>query len=277
MEWAIDYILKKYAQNREIIILGNGGNLIKWLPFIKAAASVSRITEAFPVNVDPSKEYLIICEDTYVSYDEELEQRGMQEIQDYYHWTKHARTNGHLPIDVNYGEATIGYGSYFPYSKNIMKHIGRIGRFCSIADSVRIQGNHSMNRITTSSLYPVLSKDAQQTVSQSPSDKDPMRTNRKVAIGNDVWIGANVFINASKCSRIGDGAIIGAASLVMDDVPPYAIVYGSPARVKRYRFSQEEIEILLKVKWWDWDKLELSKNIHLLMDPKAFFETYGKV
>lgn len=173
-------------------------------------------------------------------------------------------------------EWAIGYSSYFPYTKNNMKHIGKIGRFCSIADSVIIQGNHSMNRITTSSLYPMISSESKHKVESFPSDKDPLGTDRKVSIGSDVWIGADVFINASKCSKIGHGAIIGAGSIVMEDVPPYAIVYGSPAKVKRFRFIPEQIEILLGTKWWNWDNVTLDKNIELLMKPDMFFEKYKR-
>lgn len=277
MEWAIDHILNKYVGGRDIVILGQGYNFIKWKPIIQKKTAISRVIETFNNNIDPKTEYLIICEDNYTDYEERLGCVGMNEIKDYYHWTKYARTNGHIPVDIVYNEdVKIGYGSYFPYKKDMMKHIGGIGRFCSIADSVIIQGNHSMNRITTSSLYPMLSPEARNVVNNTPSDKDPLGTNRKVNIGNDVWIGANVFINASKCSSIGDGAIIGTASLVMDDVPPYAIVYGTPARVQRYRFPPEQIEILLSVKWWNWDKVLLEKNIELLMDPEKFFKAFKR-
>ncbi|MCL2035713.1 MAG: hypothetical protein FWG94_13440, partial [Oscillospiraceae bacterium] len=100
-------------------------------------------------------------------------------------------------------------------------------------------------------------------------------TNRKISIGNDVWIGANVFINASKAAKIGDGAIIGTGSLVMDDVPPYSIVYGTPAKVQRYRFSPEQIEALLRVKWWEWSKDAINEKIELLMSPELFFKEFG--
>lgn len=277
MEWAIDYVLEKYACGRSVVVLGHGYNLMKWRTVISAKVNISRTIEALNDNIDPKNEYLIICDDIYFDYHKQFESLGMTEINDYYHWTKYARTNGHIPVDIVYkGDVIIGYGSYFPYNKNIMKHIGGIGRFTSIAESVIIQGNHSMNRITTSSLYPMLSSDARKIVNQTPSDKDPLGTDRKVKIGNDVWIGANVFINASKCSSIGDGAIIGTASLIMKDVPPYAIVYGSPARVKRYRFAPEQIEILMSVRWWDWDKDMLDKNIELLMDPERFFQHFKR-
>ncbi len=106
--------------------------------------------------------------------------------------------------------------------------------------------------------------------------EDPHLDNpgEKIIIGNDVWIGANSFINVSKCRVIGDGAVIAAGAVVNSDVPPYAIVAGAPARVKKYRYAPEQIEILLKVKWWDWDDTTLDENAELLMEPDRFFEKF---
>jgi aminocyclitol acetyltransferase len=96
----------------------------------------------------------------------------------------------------------------------------------------------------------------------------------QVTIGNDVWIGSFVFINASTVTEIGDGAVIGAGSIVTHDVPPYAIVYGAPARVKRYRYSPEEIEIPLRVKWWEWEEEKIRENAELFVYPERFFEKF---
>ena len=99
-------------------------------------------------------------------------------------------------------------------------------------------------------------------------EKDEIRTK----ICNDVWTGANVVILKGVC--VGDGAIVGAGSVVTKDVPPYAIVVGNPARKLRYRFSKADIEYLLHVKWWNlkkeiiqdmtdknlWDSLDRIKN-----------------
>lgn len=86
-----------------------------------------------------------------------------------------------------------------------------------------------------------------------------------IVIGNDVWIGAKVtLINGIS---IGDGAVILAGAVVSKDVPPYAIVGGVPAKILRYRYSPDDIELLLKTKWW-------NKNIEWLRAHKSIFLSF---
>jgi aminocyclitol acetyltransferase len=107
--------------------------------------------------------------------------------------------------------------------------------------------------------------------------KHPYAINKPpMIIGNDVYIGAYAFINASTVNRIGDGAVIGTGAVVLEDVPPYAVVAGVPAKIKRYRFSPEMIETLLRVKWWEWPVDEINKNADALMSPAMFMELFGK-
>lgn len=77
-----------------------------------------------------------------------------------------------------------------------------------------------------------------------------------MTIGNDVWIGQGVFIKSGV--TIGDGAIIAARSAVISDVPPFAIVAGVPATIKKYRFSPDIIEALVSLKWWDYHIQDIS-------------------
>jgi len=84
---------------------------------------------------------------------------------------------------------------------------------------------------------------------------------KRCEIGHDVWIGAHSVIAAGV--RIGNGAVIGANSFVNRDVPPYAIVAGTPARVIRKRFSEEQIEALLKIEPWHWENADLIRFFHL--------------
>lgn len=90
-------------------------------------------------------------------------------------------------------------------------------------------------------------------------------TNLKpIEIGNDVWIGANVTI--LRGVHIGDGAVIGANTLVNKDIPPYAIVVGCPARVIKYRFEETVIQKLLNLKWWNWTDEKIQRNLALFQD-----------
>ena len=88
-------------------------------------------------------------------------------------------------------------------------------------------------------------------------------------IGSDVWIGSHVKILDGV--SIGHGAVIGLGSIVTKDIPPYAVVAGIPAKILRYRFSADEIEVLLRAQWWDLP-LDCIKNIaHLFDNPPQFF------
>lgn len=87
-----------------------------------------------------------------------------------------------------------------------------------------------------------------------------------IKIGNDVWIGYNSII-LPKVSIIADGAVIGAGAVVHEDIPPYAVVTGCPARIVRYRFPQETIEKLVASKWWEKDIEEIRPNIHEFQKP----------
>jgi acetyltransferase-like isoleucine patch superfamily enzyme len=121
-----------------------------------------------------------------------------------------------------------------------------IGKFCSIASEVVILlgGEHNPNNISTFPFHAYWSEAVN--FSSGPGSKG------NVTIGNDVWIGYGVTILSGV--TIGDGAVIGAKSLVVDDVPPYYIVGGVPARAIRRRFTDLQVEKLLKIKWWDWPK-----------------------
>lgn len=97
-----------------------------------------------------------------------------------------------------------------------------------------------------------------------------------VVIGNDVTIGVNAIVLPGV--KIGDGAIVGAGSVVTGDVPPFAIVAGVPARVLRYRFSPEQIRKLLHIAWWNWDEKRIFENIDYFYGTVDVFieKFYGK-
>lgn len=134
-----------------------------------------------------------------------------------------------------------------------------IGKFCCIAKGVEFimnGANHLMDCLTA---YPFEIIDEFKGLSRPFG----ARTNRgDTVIGNDVWIGQNVTILPG--IHIGDGAIIGANAVVGKDIPPYAIAVGNPVQIKKYRFDQETINLLLRLKWWDKDIEEIKMLIPLL-------------
>lgn len=128
-------------------------------------------------------------------------------------------------------------------------HNVEIGSFCSIAKNVSIiEYTHYSERITTS----LILKNIFLEKNLDNFSKGP------VIIGNDVWIGSDCVILSGV--TIGCGAIIASNSVVNRNVPPYAIVGGSPAKIIRYRFSQEIIDDLIKLKWWNWDIDKIINN-----------------
>ncbi|MDN6856517.1 CatB-related O-acetyltransferase [Pseudomonas sp. CAN2814] len=138
--------------------------------------------------------------------------------------------------------------------------VAQIGRYCSIAADVVIgqaRQSHPIDWLTTHHF-----------ASNARLIKRPIKREhpyRPTVIGHDVWIGRDVLILDGV--SIGTGAIIGAQSLVNVDVPPYAIVAGTPARVIRYRFEQPLIERLLASRWWELP-LEVLGELPL-DDPQA--------
>ncbi|MEI6155241.1 MAG: CatB-related O-acetyltransferase [Deltaproteobacteria bacterium] len=94
------------------------------------------------------------------------------------------------------------------------------------------------------------------------SEKGHPRDKGDVIIGNDVWIGQGVTILSGV--SIGDGAVIAAKSIVTKSVKPYEIVGGNPSKHIRFRFSEDYIEKMLKIQWWNWEISKITENIELL-------------
>lgn len=105
-------------------------------------------------------------------------------------------------------------------------------------------------------------------------EDSPLRNNRPVLIGNDVWIGANVVILPGV--KVGDGAILAAGAVITKDVEPYTVVGGVPAKIIRKRFDNDMIEMFLKIKWWDWPIEKIEENIELFYQPNIFCKRFGK-
>ena len=133
-----------------------------------------------------------------------------------------------------------------------------IGKFCSVACGVKFiftSANHSLNSLSNYT-FPIFFEEWGLDVKDIT---DAWDNKGDIVIGNDVWIGYEAVVMQGV--TIGDGAIIGTRALVTKDVPPYTIVGGMPAKPIRKRFSDEKIERLLKIKWWDMSREKLEQAI----------------
>ena len=154
-----------------------------------------------------------------------------------------------------------------------------VGKFCSIAAQVKvINVGHNHNYIST---YPFSARSCniRDKWKNCPGGIESIPVNHKpmgdLIIGNDVWIGQNVtFIGGI---NVSDGAVIAAESVVTKDVLAYAIVGGNPANLIKKRFSDDVIEKLLKIKWWNWSKEKIEKNLPLIgsSNIKDFIKKHG--
>lgn len=143
-----------------------------------------------------------------------------------------------------------------------------IGKFCSIARNVDIQEfNHSFKGMSTYFVAKHLlnAKDKNQGI----------YSNGPIRIGNDVWIATQCVILSGV--TIGNGAIVAANTVVNKDVPPYAIVGGTPAKVIGYRFEQPIIDKLQELSWWDWDQPTLEKHRHLFLQEEISLEDLEQI
>lgn len=146
----------------------------------------------------------------------------------------------------------------------------KIGKFCSIAGNVKCGlGTHPSKKFV--STHPVFYSQNPILDGISFADKQYFKENNHTIIGNDVWIGENAMILGGV--KIGDGAIIAAGAIITKDVPSYAIVGGIPAKILKYRFEEEEINFLLKLKWWEFDKEFIKKNFLLFHDVKTLMNS----
>ena len=160
-------------------------------------------------------------------------------------------------------------GTYFDRNVNIISWsddykvvLGKynsIGRDCNFF----LHANHRPDWVTTSSQLwgPVTPEISQLHMTMGhPSCKGD------IVVENDVWIGAKSTIMSGV--KIQNGSIVGANSVVTKDVPPYSIVVGNPAKVVKYRFTERQIESLLKIKWWEWTEDRIKTEAPLMWSNK---------
>ena len=178
------------------------------------------------------------------------------------------------------GEYTIfsgklAYGSYIGPNSNLY---ASIGRFCSIASNVdTLSGTHPSTKFVSTSpmFFSLLNQSVISFVTTQKFNENILNEQGyHVTIGNDVWIGQGAKILGGV--EIGDGAIIAAYAVVTKNVEPYTIVGGIPAKYIRKRFNDEQIDILLKFKWWDKSIDWIKKNADIFDDIDRFIEMIRK-
>lgn len=177
-------------------------------------------------------------------------------------------TGGNVPI------ATIGEGSYLAGCRltygSFRAHL-LVGKYTTIAEDVvfEIGGRQTTSRVAA---YPfadlaALPHDITQTEHQAYEGN-----HYQILIGNDVTIESCAFIEGGV--HIGNGAVVRAGAVVRENVPPYAIVEGNPAKVVGYRFSQETIDALDRIKWWNWKRATILERQPQMEDAEAFVKAF---
>lgn len=206
-------------------------------------------------------------------------QKGRQELQRYFADEAIAE----LPLTDKW-YTRIGKYSYGPLCRN-HPYVESIGAFSSFAPGADVVGNHSFEYLTTSLFIAAGAHSAKfqeyNTFRDMPwflegvqPHRDKIKSNKRITIGNDVWLGQNVII--TNCANIGNGVIAGAGAIITKDVPDYAVVVGVPARIIRFRYSPEEIEQLNKIAWWDWTDDEIRERYDDFYLPiNKFIEKYS--
>ena len=136
-----------------------------------------------------------------------------------------------------------------------------IGKFCSIACGAKILFNSANHTFRSLSTYP-FPLFFEEWELDKKNVTDSWDNKGDIVIGSDVWIGYEAVVMAGV--TIGDGAIIGTRAVVTKDVPPYTIVGGIPAKPIRKRFSEETVQALLDLRWWDWPKERIMQNLQAI-------------
>jgi len=275
MKSRLEQVLDRYLNGREIAVWGNPTRpLLRLLKQYKF-----HIADTAEI-LDPTKHYVIaVEEDDFKDFQLEVQSKLFKEEFDCIIFKD---PGGGLPFEWECHGAKIGRLTYFGDAVAGACQDGfvkSIGHFTSINSTAKISCNHHLNMMFTSDDIEAFFTDENKKIFRNELKKDPAhpyaRHKEPMTIGNDVYIGAFAFINASTVTSIGDGAIIGTGAVVLEDVPPYAVVVGVPAKIKKYRFAPEMIETLLRVKWWDWSEEEINANFDALVSPELFAKKFG--
>jgi chloramphenicol O-acetyltransferase type B len=137
-----------------------------------------------------------------------------------------------------------------------------IGKFCAIASGVKfIMGGNQGHNHSFFTSYPleILREDFD---GYKNCSSIAYKRKGNTVVSSDVWIGVEALILSG--IKIADGAVIGARSVITKNIGPYEIWAGNPAKLIRKRFSDDIIELLLKIQWWNWDIEKIRANINVL-------------
>lgn len=173
----------------------------------------------------------------------------------------------HTKVTAPFFLHDVQLGDYSYIARNSSISHCMIGKFCSIGPGFCCGlGIHPTNGISTA---PMFYSNAKQN-GISFCNESKVVESKQTHIGNDVFIGANVTILDGV--KIADGAVIGAGAVVVDDIPPYAIAVGVPAKVVKYRFDTKTIEVLLKKQWWNGTDEELKQVEECFWNVESFIK-----
>ena len=145
-----------------------------------------------------------------------------------------------------------------------------VGSFCCIGAGVRIgEYDHYLYHV---SMHPFINEKKWGFITKDFYSKQATDCQKsRPIIGNDVWVGSNAII--LRGVKIGNGAVIGAGSIVTHDIPPFAVAVGCPAKVIKYRFSESQIESINQSKWWEWDDKKIQEKIDSFYDINSFIDS----
>jgi len=274
MNTRLEQILDRYLNGREIAVWGNPTR-----PLLRTLKQYSYHIAYDADALSPEKHYVVAVDEAdQADFLLEKQSKLFTYINDSVIYNDFG---AELPFEWDCYGAKIGRQTYFGegvYGACEDGFVKSIGHFTSINSTAKISCNHQLNMTFTSdeiqNFFTTESKEKFHAALKNDPAYPYAIYKEPMTIGSDVYVGAHVFINASKVSSIGDGAIIGSGAVVLEDVPPYAVVVGVPGRVNGYRFPREMIDVLLKVKWWNWSAEEINANIDALISPDEFMRKF---